>query len=250
MKSESSCDQERFTDNTLLGGRVAVRQPTIGYRAAVDPVLLAAFADVCVGHRVLDAGCGTGAAMFCLAARVPGLSITGVEIQSELAAFAREGANLNKLEDVARIVEGDIGALAPEFKNAFDAVITNPPYGEAGKAPPDASLATAHMEGDLNLANWISVCLACLKQKGRLVVIHRADRLSDILTALHGKAGDVHILPVFPKKGEPARRVIVSAGKGRRSPDTVLPGLVLHEYDGSYTSGAEKVLREAKALPI
>jgi tRNA1(Val) A37 N6-methylase TrmN6 len=240
----------RFTDNTMLGGRVVVRQPTTGYRAAIDPVLLAAAVSARSGQSVLDAGCGTGAAMYCLAARVPGLSLTGLEVQSGLAAFAREGAKLNSLENTARILVGDICAPSRELKNTFDIVLTNPPYGDAGSSPPDASLATAHMEGDVDLSNWIAACLACLKQKGRFVMIHRADRLSDILTALHDKAGDVHVLPIFPKVGEPARRVIVSAGKGRGSPDTLLPGLALHREDGSYTQDAEQILREARALPI
>lgn len=248
--SKHSRPQELFTDNTLLGGRVVVRQPTEGYRAAVDPVLLAAAVPAHGGQHVLDAGCGTGAVMFCLAARVPGLNLTGLELQSDLAAFAREGVALNKLENNAQVLNGDISKPPTELKNFFDVVITNPPYSETGNAPRDASLAVAHMESDIDLKTWIGACLTCLKQKGRFVMVHRADRLSDILAALQEKAGDVRILPVSPKFGEPARRVIVNAGKDRRSPDTVLPGLVLHGPSGEYTQIAEGVLRDAKALPI
>ena len=104
------------------------------------------------------------------------------------------------------------------------------------------------MEGDVDLAAWIAACLVCLKQKGRLVLIHRADRLSDILAALHGKAGDARIIPIYPKAGTAARRVIVDAGKDRRSPDRLHPGLMLHEQNGSYTPDAEAVLRSACAL--
>ena len=77
-----------------------------------------------------------------------------------------------------------------------------------------------------------------------------ADRLSDILTALHEKAGDIRIFPVLPKAGEAARRVIVDAGKDRRSPDTLFPCLVLHDEEGGYTAAVEGVLRDAKPLPI
>ena len=234
----------------MLGDRITVRQPVTGYRAAIDPVLLAAGVPARAGQSVLDAGCGTGAAMFCLAARVPGLSLTGLEVQTGLAAFAQEGAKLNSFDNAARILVGDICTPPRELKNAFDIVLTNPPYGDAGSAPPNASLATAHMESDVDLSRWIAACLSCLKQKGRFVMIHRADRLSDILAALHEKAGDVHIFPIYPKAGEPARRVIVSAGKDRRSPDTLLPGLALHGEDGRYTQDAERILREAQALPI
>ncbi len=247
----STIDQAKnaFTDDTFLGGRVVVRQPTTGYRAAIDPVLLAAGVQAKAGQRVLDAGCGSGAAMFCLAARISGLKLTGLELQPELAAFAREGVALNSLsQENVRIVEGDISAVPEDFKNVFDVVVTNPPFGEIGNAPPNESLCVAHMEGEVDLQSWISACLACLKQKGRFIVIHRGDRLTDVIRALYGRAGDVHIYPIFSKAGAPARRVIVNAGKGRRSPDTVLPGMVVHRHDGRFTEEAERVLRDANPL--
>lgn len=236
------------TDDRLLDGRVVLRQPVNGYRAAVDPVLLAAAVRAKSGQKVLDAGCGTGAAMFCLAARVPGLALTGLEIQQAHAVLAGEGIALNKLSETF-IAVGDITRPPPDMLETFDIVLTNPPYGEVGTPPPDKSLAVAYMEGDVDVAGWIKGCLSCLKPKGRLVIIHRADRLSDILAALHiYKCGDIRILPVFPKIGVPARRVIIDAGKDRRSPDTLLPGLILHEESGAYTAAAENTLRHAHAL--
>jgi tRNA1(Val) A37 N6-methylase TrmN6 len=235
------------TDDRLLDGRVIVRQPIDGYRAAIDPVLLAAAVRAKAGQKILDAGCGTGAAMFCLAARVPGLALTGLEIQQRHAVLAGEGIALNKLNETF-IAVGDITRPAPDMRETFDIVLTNPPYGDAGTAPPNESLAVAHMEGDIDVATWIKGCLVCLKPKGRLVMIHRADRLSDILTALHKGTGDIRILPIFPKAGQPARRVIVDAGKGRQTPDTLLPGLVLHENGGTYTSAADDILRHGHAL--
>ncbi|MHB1205702.1 MAG: tRNA1(Val) (adenine(37)-N6)-methyltransferase, partial [Rhodospirillaceae bacterium] len=214
------------------------------YRAAVDPVLLSASVRANAALRVLDAGCGTGAATFCLAARLPEISLTGLEIQPAYAAWARESAVLNHMETRVRIVAGDLKA-PPDLGAPFDVVMTNPPFGREGTAPPDAGLAKAHMESDLDLAGWIGACLAQLKNNGRLVMIHRADRLSDILAALAPATGDIRVLPIFPKAGEAARRVIVDAGKGRRTPDTLLPGLVLHESDGRYTPAADAVLRGA-----
>jgi tRNA1(Val) A37 N6-methylase TrmN6 len=236
------------TDDRFLDGRVVVRQPVSGYRAAIDPVLLAAAVRAKPGQAVLDVGCGTGGAMFCLSARIPGLKLTGLEIQQRHAVLAGEGIALNKLVNTY-ICVGDILRPPPDILNAFDIVLTNPPYGDAGTPPPNESLAVAHMEGEADAAAWIAGCLAGLKSKGRLVMIHRADRLSDILAALHDKhAGDIRIIPIFPKAGAPARRVIIDAGKDRRSPDTLLPGLVLHEADGKYTAAADAVLRQAGVL--
>ena len=230
------------TDDRLLDGRVLLRQPVEGYRAAVDPVLLAAAVRARGADHVLDAGCGTGAATFCLAARMPEIRITGLEVQPAYAAWARESAALNQVEARVRIVAGDLGARL-DLGGPFDVVMTNPPFGHEGTAPPNAALAKAHMESDLDLKGWIKACLAQLKNNGRLVMIHRADRLSDILAALAPATGDIRVLPIFPKAGEAARRVIVDAGKGRRTPDTLLAGLVLHESDGRYTPAADAVLR-------
>ena len=233
---------ETTTDDRLLDGRVILRQPVRGYRAAVDPVLLAAAVRVKGALRVLDAGCGTGAAAFCLAERAPEVALTGLEIQPAYAAWARESTALNKMEGRVRIVAGDLGSC-PDLGAPFDVVMTNPPFGHEGTAPPHAALAKAHMESDLDLGGWIKACLAQLKNNGRFVMIHRADRLSDILAALASPAGDIRVLPIFPKAGDAARRVIIDAGKGRRTPDTLLPGIVLHESDGRYTPAADAVLR-------
>jgi tRNA1(Val) A37 N6-methylase TrmN6 len=234
-----------FTDDRLLGGRVHIRQPASGYRVAIDPVLLAAAVPAKAGQQILDAGCGTGAALFCLAARVPGLNLTGLERQALLAEYAQAGVALNGLAASARIVTGD---LAQRATGPFDIVMTNPPFADSGTPPPDGSRAGAHMESDIDLRGWIGHCLAVLKPKGRLVLIHRAERLSDILSALADRAGDIHIRPIYGKTGQPARRVIVDAGKDRCTPDTLLPGLVLHADDGAYTPAADAILRAGQAL--
>ncbi len=236
------------SDDRLLDGRVIVRQPLDGYRAAIDPVLLAAAVRAKAGENVLDAGCGTGAAMFCLAARVPGLTLTGLELQQAHAVLAGEGVALNKLAETF-IATGDILKPPPDLVGAFDVVISNPPYGDSGTPPLNAARAISHMEGEADLAAWIGGCLACAKPKGRIVLIHRADRLSDIVNVLHAKkTGDIRIIPIFPKAGAPAKRVIVDAGKGRRTADTLYPGIILHEADGRYTAAADAVLRDARAL--
>lgn len=239
-----------ITEDRLLGGRVILRQPAEGYRAAIDPVLLSAAAAPVAGSEVLDAGCGAGAALFSLAARCNRVSLTGLERDPSMAALARDSIALNGAEGRVRIVEGDIGAPPSALLGVFDMVITNPPYAADGTLAPNAFRAVANHESDVDLAAWIAGCLKCLKPKGRLVMIHRADRLSDVLTALNGPTGDIHILPIQPRSAEPARRVIVDAGKQRRTPDTLLPAFILHGPDGAYTAAAQAILRDAMPLPM
>jgi tRNA1(Val) A37 N6-methylase TrmN6 len=240
---------ETYSHDTLLGGRVQFRQPKDGYRAAIDPVLLAAAVKCNTGARVLDAGSGSGAALLCLAARIPNLDVTGLEIQAPLAALAEDNIKLNKFDARARVVVGDLTAL-PDIVCAypFDIVMTNPPFGADGTVSPKASVATAHHESDVDLAHWVGACLKLLKPKGRLVMIHRADRLGEIMASLGKSCGDIQIYPIFPKLGQSAKRVIVDAGKERKTGDTLHGGLVLHEESGAYTPQAQAILRDSAAL--
>jgi tRNA1(Val) A37 N6-methylase TrmN6 len=237
------------TDDTLLGGRVHLRQPKDGYRAAIDPVLLAAAVKAKAGDRVLDVGCGTGAAMFCLAARIPSIDISGLEIQPNLAALATLGVKLNHLEARARIIVGDLAAL-PDVVCAspFDIVMTNPPFGPDGTVSPKASVASAHHESHVSLNQWITACLKLLKPKGRFVMIHRADRLSEIMAALSLSCGDIQVTPIFPKASQPAKRIVIDAGKDRQTGDAIHAGIVLHSENGPYTTQAEAILRDAQPI--
>jgi len=240
------------TEDGLLGGRVRLRQPVGGYRAAIDPVLLAAAVTAAPGERVLDLGCGVGAAALCLLARQPSLHVTGLELQPVLADLARDNAGRNGCADRFTVVTGSALAPPPEIAPAgFAQVISNPPFVAAGRGtrPPDGSKALAHIEDGFDLADWIRAAARALAPKGRLWLIHRADRLESLLAAFAGRGlGEVRVLPLWPKPGRPASRILVSARKGARTPLALLPGLMLHREDGAYTAEAEAVLREAAGI--
>ncbi len=241
---------EILTDGALLGGRVKFRQPARGYRVAVDPILLAAATPAEAGDRVLDLGAGAGAAALCLAQRVSGCRIDCLEAQQSLARLAAENATANKLDSSIVVHVGDLRRPPPDLpRNGFDLVMTNPPYmaGPAADPPPDASKRKATVE-EVGLEAWIDVALRFLKPRGRLCVVHRADRLDDLLAALGGRCGEVTVIPFWPRAGEPARRVVVRARKAVRTPAQLLPGLVLHDADGAFTAEAERILRAGMAL--
>ncbi|MBI3453928.1 MAG: methyltransferase [Rhodospirillales bacterium] len=228
-------------------------QPQRGYRAAIDPVLLAAAVPAGSRGRALDLGCGAGAATLCLAWRLPELAVVGLERDAGSAALARANVAENRLDERIRIVTGDVRspprALEPE---SFATVIVNPPYLDAARADaaPDAAKAAATVESDADLAAWVGAALRLAQRKGEIVFIHRADRVAEILAALTGKAGDVVIFPLWPKAGAPAKRAIVRARKGTRGPLTLAAGLVLHAADGVYTPPAEAILRAGAGLDL
>ena len=247
-----------FSDTELsrdvfLGGRLAIWQPLRGYRAATDPVLLAAAVAAKPGQAVLELGCGAGVALLALGVRVPGLRLSGLERQADYAALARRNAAANGLE--ADILTGDLAEMPQALRGqSFDQVLANPPYYPPGApAAQDAGRAAALRE-ETPLGDWIDAGLKRLKSGGWLSVIHLAERLPAILAALEGRAGAVAVRPLCAREGRAAGRVLVQARKGARAPFRLLPPLVLHEGaahlgDGDdFTRAAQAILREGQAL--
>jgi tRNA1(Val) A37 N6-methylase TrmN6 len=227
-------------------------QPAHGYRVAIDPVILAAAVKPAPGSRLLDAGCGSGAASLCLAARMTGFEIVGVEINPESAALARKNVFLNAMADRIGIAPVSFDAYAALNRGRFDHVMTNPPFHAEGRhtPSPEPGKAVAHGERTLTLVDWIGAAADALRPGGTLTLIHRADRLGDIFAALDRKFGAARIFPLWPRAGGEAKRIIVSAIKGRRTMPRLLPGLTLHEADGGYTDAAQAILRGGAALEL
>lgn len=241
------------TDDGLLDGRIVLRQPAKGYRAAIDPLLLAGAVPARGAMHILDLGCGAGAAALALAARLPRVRVTGVEIDPRLAGLFAQNIEINGFGDRLEALTGDVAALAPELRDGrFDHAMMNPPYLEAcgGDASPDPGKQAACIEGAARLADWIEAGLAAIRRKGHITLIHRAERLGDIIALLHGRAGGVVVFPLWPKQGEAAKRVIVSARKGVKSPARLSPGLVLHRADGAFTPQTDAIVRGAGGLVL
>lgn len=243
-----------FSCDDFLGGRIRLHQPRNSYRIGTDTVFLAASLVVEKGETVLDMGSGTGGILSCLAARIEGEgALHGLELQPEFLEFANRNISENSFEDRITYFNGDVAAPPVACEpNSYHHVVTNPPYLEAGHAvaPSTASLSTAHMDSDIPLGDWIKKCLRMVRPLGYLTLVQRADRLDDILSALHGRAGDITVFPLWPKEGVAARRVIVQARKGGRGAFSLKSGMVVHKSDGTYTPEAENILRHGRALDI
>lgn len=236
------------TEDALLDGRVRLRQPVHGFRAGLDAVLLAAFVPARTGERVLEAGCGSGAAFLCLAARVPGLRVAAVEREASMAALARHNAAANGVD--AAVTEGDVAdpALARRL-GPFDHAMANPPYWPGGTAPPGAVRRAATHESGPGLAQWAGFLTAALRDRGTASLVLPAARFDAGIAALRmAGCGSMTLLPLAPRAGQPAKRVLIRARKAGRAPARLLPPLVLHEADGGFTAEAEDILRHAAAL--
>ncbi len=240
-------------ENHTLGGRVRLLQPAAGYRAAIDAVLLAAAVPAVEGESVLEAGSGVGTAALCLAARVPGVRVTGIEIQTDLVDLAVRNVGLNGVAERVSFAAGDIADGPPG--EPFDHVMANPPHQRADNArpSPDPVKRLANMESGIGLADWVRFAARALKPRGTLTLIHRADRLDEIIACLGPAFGELVVFPLWPggdEPGRPAKRVLVRARKDARTPLRLCPGLVLHEPGGAYTPAADAVLSGAQALAL
>ncbi len=242
-----------LTEDSLLDGRVRLRQPAGGYRAAIDPVLLAAAVPAEPGETVADLGCGVASAGLCLLRRLPRVRVVGLEVQPRLVALARQNGDLNDVGPDLAAHLGDVRDPPACFATGrFDHVMMNPPYLDpaAARVSHDTARRIATVEGAAGLDDWMRCAIMLLRPKGSLTLIHRADRLAEVLTLCAETCGSLTVLPLWPRLGEPAKRVIVQARKGSGAPLRLLPGLVLHRDDGAYSTAAEAVLRSAKRLEL
>jgi tRNA1(Val) A37 N6-methylase TrmN6 len=246
---------DEFTIDSLLGERVILKQSRTGYRVAIDPVLLASCIAVKSGDHVLDLGCGSGAASLCLAMRVQGITIDGLEKMPQMLELAAHNITANRFDDRINIVKGDVTNPPPEIMNtSYDHVMSNPPYmlAGSGNAPPDPVKSAAMVESTADLASWVTLAWQVLRPKGTLSLVHRTDRLSDILNCLDKKFGDIVIYPLWPDapRAQASKRVLVRAIKGVKTPLRLLPGMALHDVEGGYTQAALAILQDGKSLNI
>lgn len=236
-----------LTQDGFLDGRVMAWQPRNGYRAATDPVFLAAACPAKAGEHVLELGCGVGVAALCLGARVPGVEVLGIERQAAYADLARRNG--------LSVVDADLMDLPPALRQrSFDHVMANPPYYGPGTGSDDAGRDAALRE-ETPLADWVRVARARLTPGGWLTMIHLAERLPDVLCALSG-FGSIAVRPLTPREGREAGRVVVRARKGARGAFRLLHPVLIHDgethrRDGDdFSATARAVLREGAPLPF
>ncbi|MCB1362729.1 MAG: methyltransferase [Rhodobacteraceae bacterium] len=244
-----------LTQNAFLGGLVRLWQPRRGYRAGADPVLLAAAVPARGGQSVLDLGCGAGAAVLCLAARVPGLRLTGVDLQPFYADLARRNAAENGTD--LEVIQADLCRLPADLRQRrFDHVIANPPYFRPGAHTGAADAGRRAALGEATaLRDWIAVAARRLAPGGHLHMIQRADRLPDMLAGCAGRLGSLEVLPLASRAGRAPGLLILRARKGGRAGFRLHAPLIVHpgvQHPGDMEHLTPEILavqRHGAALP-
>ena len=237
-----------FTDDLILGGRVALRQPAKGFRSGSDAVMLAAACHPRQGGRVLELGCGTGLPMLSLAARRADIRIVGLEMQPDIAALAAINIASNGWLARGAAMVGDV-AMPPLADRSFDMVLANPPYFDAARfrRSPDAARDMARAEGDVPLAAWIEAARQLLVPGGHAVMILRRERLAEVRGALApGTALDIR--PLGSRAGRPVKRLLLRFRPGADGQVRELSPLELHEADGADTALASAIMRDAQPI--
>ena len=239
------------TEDRVLDGRISLRQPARGYRAGLDAALLAAACDAGPGQRVIEAGCGAGGALLAAAARRPEARFVGIERDPAALALALGNIAANGMEGRVEAVAGDVALRYSGLGlPVFDAGMANPPFfDDAGAIRGPAAERRGAWMADDGLEAWIGFLSKAVREGGTITLIHRADRLADILRLLEPKAGSAQVRPVQPFADQPAKRVLVRAIKTGKAPLRLLPPLILHDHEGGkHSAQAEAILRGEAAL--
>jgi tRNA1(Val) A37 N6-methylase TrmN6 len=245
------------TEDVFLGDQLTIRQPAKGYRAGIDAVLLAATARVGEGP-ILDVGAGVGTVGLCAAVRCKDVSVVLVEREAEFAALARSNIAANALSSRVSVIEADIGeALSSEAKqtlraDSFAHVLANPPFHDDGAGTPSASFFRnlSHSMAADALETWLRFMARMAAPGGRATIIHKAEALPRILKGFENRFGAISVLPIYPRDGAPAIRVIVDGVKGSRAPLAIKPGLILHGDGNAFRPDVDAILRQGAALSI
>jgi tRNA1(Val) A37 N6-methylase TrmN6 len=257
---DAGAPELEVSEDAFLGGTLMLLQPVRGYRAGIDAVLLAAAAPIntAASGRVLDVGAGVGVVGLCVAARVSKAHVTLVEIEPRLAGLARKNIARNGLEGRVEVISADIESPAQTHAElglhpgAFSHVVANPPFHVQGQGRPARNpiKAGAHAMPPGALKRWVKFIARMAANGGSATLVHRAEALGELLALLEGRFGALKVLPIHPRPGTPAVRVLVQGRKGSRAPLTLLPGLILHGDENRFLPEVERILRGHASLDL
>lgn len=223
-----------------------IQSPTI-FSYSLDAVLLASFTYVPINKgNILDLCTGNGVIPLLLSHRTKG-NIMGLDIQNRLVNMAKRSIALNNLQERINVIEGDLTQRHPQLKQSYyDVVTCNPPYFRTPKATEhnqNEYLTIARHEVCCTLEDVVKACKLYVKPRGKVTMVHRPERLVDIITLFR----TYHIEPkriqyIYPKANKDANTILIEGVRDGKTGLTILPPLFIYEEDGTYTSQARKII--------
>lgn len=224
-----------------------------GFCFGIDSILLSDFAkEIKPNTKVLDLGTGTGIIATLLCEKTELKEIIGVEIQKEVYEMAQKSIQLNQLENKFRIINEDILNLNKIFKkNIFDAIVTNPPYKKKDtgiKNEEEKKIISRH-ETTANLEDFIKISKDLLKDKGEFYMVHRTDRLVDILSIMRVHKIEPKIMRfIYSNKNSEPKLVLIKGVKNAKPFLKLEKNLYIYNEEGKYTEEILKIYHKGNNL--
>ena len=236
-----------LTDDTLFDGLLICRQYKDGYRFSIDAVLAAHFCRPGSRDRVLDIGCGCGVISLILAYRHLDISITGIEIQSELVQLSRDNILKNDMQERVTIIDGDFCEIGEMVEaESFDLVVSNPPYRQqgGGRINPDDQRARARHEIDATISDLVRALAFGVKNRGKVVIVYPATRLVPLIVELRQNSLEpkrIQLIYSHPDQGDASLILIEAIKNGGEEVQLMPPFYIYAEKNGSYSESMQKL---------
>lgn len=237
MSPNNLLADEELTD--LCINQWKVLQKKQGFRFSIDSILLAHFITPGKTQHILDMGTGSGVIPLLIASRHPQVTIDGIELQPDIAEMAQRSVLYNNQQDRITIRQQDLTQLPKDYARKYDWVVSNPPFFPigSGKFSPNSQMALARHEVGCTLDDVVKSASYCVSDRGHFAMIHRAERLPEILsTCQKYKLAPYRLRMVQPTAAQPANLLLLECIYQGRNRLTVLPPLVIYEPDHSYTA--------------
>ena len=233
--------------SSLFGGRLKILQKKKGYRYTIDSVLLAHFVEPKKGERILELGAGSGVISLLLAFRNPGVRVTGLELQADLADMAGRSVAMNSLEGRVKIICGDARKAADLLEaRSQDVVVFNPPYRKmgSGKLNPGREKALARHEIAGSIADFLRAASHALEPGGRVCMIYPCTRMVEAIHRMRvEKMEPKRLRMVHSRPGSRGDFILVEGMKGGGEELAVLPPLFIYKEGEGYSEELEALFR-------